>query len=396
MIFTVFSLFTAIIWVSVFAKIISILRKNMLLYKFFSIYPLLLILFACILRLFFSIELPFTKTINSKIFLPFFQALISAPLFLIGGFQITTFFFIAVVWVTFAAIRLVKSLISYFQLKRLLNFLPETKDNRFYQIIEKADTAKRFSNVKIIVHAAVEAPAIIGFMKPIIIFPDINFTDTELLGIFVHELSHYHYGHIYFKLITRIIGSFFWWNPFFKNLSIELAHALELHADKRVCETLTKEQQYSYLKGINKVIYNLHRAPHLHELSGGLVEETNSEKLKQRFLMIIENNYQRKKSYDIIIIPLICMIFILSYTFVLEPYSEPASEDYGNMDDVSTYPYLIKTDSGYEFYDADDNFIADIVIITEELNHFNWKTFTLNKNVGIINKTKRMENFLEN
>lgn len=54
MYFTIFTLAMAIFWVGKFAKVVSLLRRQMFFLKYFSITPLLIILFLCVLRLFFT------------------------------------------------------------------------------------------------------------------------------------------------------------------------------------------------------------------------------------------------------------------------------------------------------------------------------------------------------
>lgn len=56
--FTVFSFAMAVVWTGIFAKLISILRKRMSVLQYFSVYPLLILLLFCILRIILPLELP--------------------------------------------------------------------------------------------------------------------------------------------------------------------------------------------------------------------------------------------------------------------------------------------------------------------------------------------------
>lgn len=49
---TIFSLAIAVVWVSILAKLISLFRKQMAVLRFFSIYPLSIVLLFCILRIY--------------------------------------------------------------------------------------------------------------------------------------------------------------------------------------------------------------------------------------------------------------------------------------------------------------------------------------------------------
>lgn len=95
------------------------------------------------------------------------------------------------------------------------------------------------------------------FFHPVILLSEIEFNDDQLFGIFVHEVSHFRFRHQIIKLIAEFIRVFFWWNPIFHALSGEVAHALEMHADKMVYTRLAPNQRIEYCRGITKVLENL-------------------------------------------------------------------------------------------------------------------------------------------
>lgn len=197
MTFTIFSLFIAVVWVSAFAKIASLLRKQMLFMRYFSIYPLLFILLFCILRLVISIELPYTKIINSVKILPALQAILCTPIIYLGSHGLSLFQILLTIWISGAFVILIRHVREYYHLRSVLNLLPASNDMHLYDMLSKLNIQGRLLNTKIIVNDSIESPAIIGFFKPIILLPNIKFTDNELLGIYTHEYAHYHYGHFF-------------------------------------------------------------------------------------------------------------------------------------------------------------------------------------------------------
>ncbi|WP_077609228.1 M56 family metallopeptidase [Clostridium sp. Marseille-P2415] len=370
MYFTIFSITTSIVWVSIFVKSISILRKQMSFLRYFSIYPLILVLYICLIRLFFSIEFPFTKVIVSKKWLPLFQHALMTPIIPLDiNYNLTLYEILFILWITVFIYRLYKITIENYRLYRLFQFLPESKDKRLQRILKQVqDYTCTHKKTKIIVNEEVSSPAIIGFFKPTIILPSIDFSDDELLGVLTHEWMHYCYRHVLIKYIGEIIHTFFWWNPIFKELNNEIAHVLEMHSDKKVSTFLNKQQQYSYLNAIIKVVNNIKENRKLSTLTCNLIENSDAEKLKQRFKMLLEGNYSPQKiNKNIIIIPFICMLFAFSYMFVLQPYNEPDSFGYGDMIIIPQDAYLIKAGTGYKLYDSNGEFIADISIIDESL-----------------------------
>ena len=76
--------------------------------------------------------------------------------------------------------------------------------------------------------------------------------------------------------------------------------------------------------------------------------------------MILENKYLKKaKLRNIVLFTPMLLIFIMSYAFVIQPYSEPIDEFYSDGAPVITKDcYIIKDEDGYIIYDADGDIIS--------------------------------------
>lgn len=355
MYFTIFSLVVAVFWVSVFAKLISLSRKQMAVLKYFSVSPLIFMLLFCILRIVFPIELPYTYVFEIKKILPQIQSFFAIPIFSYRHIKITIAALLGIIWFMVAVLLAIRNIRFYCHFRHFLDFLPASDDGRLYRLLAEAGLDNPQKVRKIIVHDAVQSPAIVGGIYPIIILPNIDFDDEELLGIFTHEIAHYKYKHHFVKLVTEFVHICFWWNPLFKDLSSEMGHALEMHSDKMVCRKLTYSQQKKYLSTIIKIMKDTDNSGLPDGFSCGLVEEPNNEKLQQRFKMILGKHYQGKKKFNFVAIVCTVFIFLLSYSFVLQPYSEPAVSDYGYEEEediffpASDY-YIIETEDGYDLY----------------------------------------------
>lgn len=367
--FTVFSLTVAVVWTGIFAKLISILRKKMSVLQYFSVYPLLILLLFCILRIILPLELPYTIVVESENIVPMVRDFFETPFLQFGYINISLLLLIGIVWILGAVIILFRRIWTYYHFRRFLNFLPPSEDKRLHQLFEKADIHSRLRNVKIIVHSEVESPAIAGCTHPVVLLPKIDFEDDELLGILIHEISHYRYKHHLIKFIAEFISICFWWNPFFRTLAAETAHALEMHSDKVVCSRLDAVRQKKYIAGIIKVIENKKYSSIMPSFSNSLVEEMDNEKLQQRFHMILGNHYQNKKKIRFIILPFILAVFLLSYIVVIQPYSEPKLSDYDGREfpDADCGYYFIKTKNGYDLYEYPKRFIIHMEEIQDTL-----------------------------
>lgn len=374
--FTVFSIMMSLIWVSIFAKVISVLRKQMYLLRCFSIYPLIFLLLFCVIRLLFAFELPYTKLIRSKVYFAMVQRILNYPMNLFGVQEIivTPFLILLIIWTVVAINILCTKIYRYYRLRCLFQFLPASEDERLLTILTRVQKMLNIKKkVKIVVHEEIQSPAIVGFFVPILILPQIYFSDEELLGVFLHELAHSYYGHSLIKAFGIIVETIFWWNPVFKRLSTETEHALEMQADAKISMILSREYQYTYLDAINKVAKNI-GVQKLSLFSCGLVEENHTELIDQRFKMILEQNYTKSSNVKKLILAMLtCLLFFASYTFVFQPYSEPTAQKYDDFTEVSDDAYLVEEDGGYILYSASGEFIANIKVIDESLIHLKIK-----------------------
>jgi len=275
-------------------------------------------------------------------------------------------FIIITIWIIGTFSIITKNTRCYYRFSRLLNILPEVTDKHLHDILAKANDLKSPKKIKIVVHDSIESPAIFGFFRPVILLPNIKFCDDELFSIFIHEITHYKYGHSIIKSISEFIRACFWWNPFFKDMSMEIAHILEMHSDKAVCNRINATQQKIYLETITKVSNKISSTAIYPNAACSFIEERNDDKLKQRFQMIILG-YNNNKMHDVVLIPIIIVMFIISYSVVFQPYSLPSHEDIGLSAEVTSEWYLIKTTEGHNLYDSNNQFIAQIVHIDESL-----------------------------
>lgn len=364
--FSFFSLFMAILFGSIFLVIISIVRKNLLFFKSFSISFLLFLLLLCTLRIIFPFEFPFVRVINCTKILPAIQSLVRLPI--LGN--ITLFTLLMITWFGITFIKIVKYINSYYYLRKTLNLLPATTNNQMYDILKKV-SGKKKTHIKIVVHSSIQSPAVLGFLSPILILPNENYTDDELYGILTHEWAHIQYKHTYIKLATDIICFIFWWNPIFHLLSSEISHILEMHSDKKVCETLNSKQQRTYLEVILKTTKNMDSEKFSFQATCSLTQKDTKKNLSQRFRMILENAYTKKTYKHILLYPIVILVFLLSYTVVFQPYSEPTPDDYepGYISIIKENDYLIKDHTGYKIYSSDGDFITHTTTITDDLKN---------------------------
>lgn len=166
---SIYSVASAVFWVTVFTKLASCFRRKLPVLRYVSFYPFLLVLLLCIMRAALPLELPYTGIIKSVNVLPRLQRLSRTLFFQCGYIKITPAFLAYAVWMFGAAAILMYRIRDYRRLGRLLDLLPASQDSHLYWILALADTQGRLKNVKIIVHESVRSPAAAGFIHPVLI-----------------------------------------------------------------------------------------------------------------------------------------------------------------------------------------------------------------------------------
>lgn len=72
---------------------------------------------------------------------------------------------------------------------------------------------------------------IIGFIKPVLVLPEEQYSSEELFFILKHELIHLKRGDVYFKLLFVTANTVRWFNPLIWIMQKEAAIDMELSCD---------------------------------------------------------------------------------------------------------------------------------------------------------------------
>ena len=356
----IFVVFTSFIWFNFFMVITILLRKNRAFYKYFSIHTILILIILCILKVFVVCEFPFTLSVDSTHIMTSIQSILKCHI----SHKNTTFSLcighILIIFSLLGSIMFAyKRLYSSYKTYKFFNSLPQTINSDINKILFDVQKFINFNRkIKIIVHKKIKSPAVLGYFKPIIILPQIDFAYEEMRGIFIHEITHCKCRHIILKSIIEFIKILFWWNPLVYLFSNEVDNILEFHADKKLSALLNEQEIICYLEGIVKVVKNNSvKQNELPSTALGLAMNKSESIIEQRFLMLGEKRYKEKQTLkNKIIIIISLLIFLISYMFVIQPYSEPTEEAYNDGAPVITDDYyIIKDKDNYTIYDKNGN-----------------------------------------
>ena len=96
----------------------------------------------------------------------------------------------------------------------------------------------------------IASPMMIGFLKPMILIPNTDYSDNELSVILRHELTHYKRGDIWYKLLLVIANSIHWFNPLVYLMARQANRDLEYSCD----DSVVKNSDINFRKGYSTAI----------------------------------------------------------------------------------------------------------------------------------------------
>lgn len=129
------------------------------------------------------------------------------------------------------------------KLRRSSRFVTEEK---ILALLEKETAAVGLQKVLPIYTAEIGSPMIVGAAKPVLLLPEISFTEEQLSLVFRHELTHYRRRDIWYKLLLMLANAVHWFNPMVWLMVRAADRDLELSCDEAVVNGKNEEYREEY------------------------------------------------------------------------------------------------------------------------------------------------------
>lgn len=103
--------------------------------------------------------------------------------------------------------------------------------------------------VRLLVSPAVDTPMLVGFLRPVLLFPTQALAPADARLVLAHELVHYRRGDLWKKLLMETVCILHWFNPAAHLLKRDFLYWMETACDEAVASPLdfTQRKQYGYL-----------------------------------------------------------------------------------------------------------------------------------------------------
>jgi len=138
-------------------------------------------------------------------------------------------------------------------------------------------------HIMVRVSSKISSPFMTGLVRPVLLLPDIQMTETQLEHVLSHEMVHFKRGDIYYKWFVSLVSCLHWFNPFIYWMSRQMSIDCEASCDLEVVRKLDQAGEKSYVNTILMLVASHKRSlPLTTGMTGG------KHSLKKRFMMLTE------------------------------------------------------------------------------------------------------------
>lgn len=163
----------------------------------------------------------------------------------------------AFVWMAGGLLLMSVHLISYLCYKRQVS-----KDGVIVKepgILRQLFEVKRELHIKctvrIVEYSEADSPMMIGFLKPLLVLPDGQYSSEELFFILKHELVHLKRRDVYVKLLFVVANALHWFNPFVWIMQKEAEVDMELSCDEKVTQNVNYAMRKAYTEALLSTLH---------------------------------------------------------------------------------------------------------------------------------------------
>lgn len=230
-----------------------------------------------------------------------------------------------------------------------------------------------------------DAPLIIGLIKPELYLPDTALSEDSLNYILMHELTHYKRRDILYKWFTMFVLSVHWFNPVIHIISKQIDLDCEVSCDFSVADRLSEQERSNYMNMILDMLINSRN--NTRPLTTQMA--SNKKTLKRRFEMI----RNKKKTSGLVSVLSVVIAVTMLGTSVLASgmLSDLRADDY--TIEITNNGEKIKFDSK-PFIENDEVYLP-LRETLEKINAIDNQTTKIEWNNGIIDIFLQSENGLK-
>lgn len=98
----------------------------------------------------------------------------------------------------------------------------------------------------------VAGPMMLGYLRPMILLPEVEYTPEELDAVLTHERAHFRRGDVWYKLVLLLACAAHWFNPLVWLMLRRAGRDLEFACDEQIIARRGSEYRIPYSEAILK------------------------------------------------------------------------------------------------------------------------------------------------
>jgi len=353
-----FSFFMAVLWFSIFTLLLYVFSRRTAFILRFGLLPLFCLIVTSLVRLLFSYDFRFSKVISSYKLIPALESALQKPLLAAGGAAATGFDLLVALWLSVAAILLLRLLLRYVRLARTVRRLPRADLPGLRALLARAG----IPGAELAFSERTGIPFMTGFFRPVAVLPARDYDEDALADILAHEARHFLSHDLWIKLLVNLVCCVFWWNPASYLLRRVCERTMELRCDGRVSAQFTEEARRHYFGTILSFYRDLQERqaalPGAPVCAASFVVPEKDWEVLQRFRFGLRHGRTRNRLTAAGLCAAVLLLFLASYAVIFQPaYPSPTEEDGYEIYTVTLDgSYLVKNPDGtYNlFIDGED------------------------------------------
>lgn len=315
---SLFGIIMTIMWSSLLIVVLYFFRKKLLFLEVCSVTGVISTYMFCALRLLLPIEVPWTRVINGGPLWNGIQKCIGYEIIYLRNLSIMVGDVLLTIWIVIAICKCIKIFISYDRFNKMIDKMPR----------EKCENQMAISaGVQVYKSEAINNPCAVGIRKKIILIPNRNYSEQQEKYIIMHEIAHCKNRDILIKLFINVLCALYWWNPLVYLLKKDINQSLEIRCDQVVTQFLEDDKKAEYLSIIleefkNSLGETKNQNEYIMEFLG-----CGEDSLVERFKFVANGRYCTSMWKRIIIAVSVFVIFIASYSFVIQSSFDVPARD---------------------------------------------------------------------
>ena len=154
----------------------------------------------------------------------------------------------SVVWLALALLLLLRKLYLYGQAASAIRSQSkEAAEGPLPTVLQKVKAAMGIKrSITVCTNSFIKAPLLTGLVRPTMVLPAQVYSNTELEYIFMHELTHYRRGDLFYKWLVEITLCLHWFNPMVYWIRKQVSRHCELSCDEAVISRFDSHRRKSY------------------------------------------------------------------------------------------------------------------------------------------------------